>query len=262
MKIQGKLALVTGASSGIGAATAHALAMAGAHVLLVARSEDDLQAVANQIKYSGGQVDYLVADLSRGEMVRALAEKVMSDFGTPDILINNAGAGRWLSVEETAAGDAEKMMALPYFAAFNLTHALLPHIKAKGGNIVNVNSVAVGLTWPGATAYSAARAALGAFSNALSAELHDSGVHVTHAIFGKVSSSYWKNNPGSDTRLPKINVNLPTLTPEYAADTIVNAILHNRRKIVRPRIFMLFFALNAIFPVTTGALLRMGWNKP
>ena len=262
MNIRGKLALVTGASSGIGAATAHALANAGARVLLVARSADKLQALADQIKAAGGEAFVVPADLMQTEAVWALAEQVVRDFGVPDILINNAGAGRWLTVEETAKGEAEKMMALPYFAAFNLTRALLPQMKARGGAIVNVNSVAVGLTWPGATAYAAARAAIGAFSNGLAAELRGSGINVTHAIFGKVASDYWQHNPGSEPRLPKINAYLPTLTPETVAKAIVCAIVHRRRKVVRPRLFVLFFALNILFPRITGSLLSMGWQRP
>ena len=188
----------------------------------------------------------------------------MDEFGVPDILINNAGAGRWLAVDETPPDEAEKMMALPYFAAFNLTHALLPRMTERGGAIVNVNSVAVGLSWPGATAYAAARAALGAFSRGLAAELQGSGIVVTHAIFGKVSSAYWQHNPGSDTRLPRINKQLPTLTPEYAADTIIRVIVNNRRNIVRPRIFKLFF-FNKMFRIIRFSITRIpfaesGWH--
>lgn len=261
MQINGKLALITGASSGIGAATAMALAKSGAKVILVARSEERLQTLCHQINIAGGQAHYLVADLSDRTSVQSLAQQVLRDFGVPDILINNAGAGRWLTVEETQAGEAEQMMALPYFAAFNITRALLPDMKAHGGAIVNVNSVAVGLTWPGAVAYSAARAALGAFSDGLAAELRGTGVTVTHAIFGEVASDYWQHNIGSEQRLPKINAFLPTLTPEYVAKTIVFAIKYRCRKVVRPRIFYLFFMLNALFPRTTKLLLSLGWKK-
>ena len=172
MVIEGKLALITGASSGIGEATAREIARKGGRVILVARSESRLQKVAADISATGGRADYYPVDLAMPDAVSELASKIVRDVGTVDILVNNAGSGRWLSIEETGAHELEQMMALPYFAAFNLTRELLPHMRRRGsGHIVNIVSVAGRLIWPGAAGYAAARAAMTAFSKALEAEL-------------------------------------------------------------------------------------------
>src|ERR1039458_4785329 len=205
MKIAGMTALVTGASSGIGAATAQALAGWGAHVLLLARDRERLAAVALAIRTQGGRADVYPVDLSDPNAVAAVANAVLKDTGAPDILVNNAGAGRWLSVLETSPDELQQMMALPYFAAFNLTRELLPAMKQRrSGRIVNVTSVASRLVWPGATAYTAGRCAMDALTKGLRLALSGSGIGVTLAMFGTVDSQYWKHNPGSRERLPGI----------------------------------------------------------
>ena len=262
MMIQGRLALVTGASSGIGEATAKVIARKGGRVVLVARSASDLEKVARQIIETGGKAEFIACDLSQPAAVAELAAKVVGEIGVPDILVNNAGAGRWLKIEETAAAELEQMMALPYFAAFNLTRELLPHMRKRGsGHIVNVTSVAARLVWPGAAGYAAARAAMVAFSKALETETRGSGINVTLAMFGKVASSFWQHNPGSEDRLPKVNAYLPTLTTQEAAEALVRALERNRAMIVLPKLFRFLFFLNAVTPKTTGRVLRSGWKN-
>jgi short-subunit dehydrogenase len=262
MVIEGKLALITGGSSGIGEATAREIAGKGGRVILVARSASRLQQVAAEISAAGGRADYYAADLAMPDAVSELASKVLRDTGTPDIVINNAGAGRWLTIEETGARELEQMMALPYFAAFNLTRELLPHMRKRGsGHIVNIVSAACRLTWPGAAGYSASRAAMAAFSKALETETHGSGIHVTLGIFGKVATTYWEHNPGSEKRLPKVDAYLPTLTPQEVAHAVVAAIKRESRQVVLPRAFRFIFLVNALYPKTTSRILRWGWRN-
>ena len=140
-QIDGSLALVTGASSGIGAATAKALAIQGAHVLLLARRESALQDVAAHINAKGGKATAYVVDVTDAVAVVKTEQEITDQHGTPDILINNAGFGKWRFVEEITPGEAADMMACPYFAAFNVTHAFLPAMMERGsGKIVCVNS--------------------------------------------------------------------------------------------------------------------------
>lgn len=262
MNIQGKLALITGASSGIGEATARAIADRGGRVILVARSESRLRQVAADISATGARADYYRADLALPDAVAELATKIVRDIGAPDILINNAGAGRWLTIEETDARELEQMMALPYFAAFNLTRELLPHMRRSGsGHIVNITSVAARLIWPGIAGYAAARAAMATFSKALETETHGSGIHVTLGMFGKVASAFWEHNPGSEERLPKVNAYLPTLTPGQVAHAVALAIERDSSLIVLPRVFRFLFLLNALSPKTTSRVLRWGWRN-
>ncbi|RYF54011.1 MAG: SDR family NAD(P)-dependent oxidoreductase, partial [Comamonadaceae bacterium] len=113
MKLTGKLAVVTGASSGIGAATAAALAAAGAEVILVARTPGPLTKTAELIRSRGGQAHAMPADLTSYSEVKDLADQVLGDIGVPDIIVNNAGAGRFLFLDETDPEDAVQMMAAP-----------------------------------------------------------------------------------------------------------------------------------------------------
>ena len=178
----------------------------------------------------------------------------MAEHGSPDILINNAGAGRWLPLLETSAEEAAAMMALPYLAAFNLTRELLPGMLKRGsGQIVNITSVACRLAWPGAVAYTAARAAMEAFTNALRADVQGSGVSVMLATFGTVETNYWKNNPGSrENMFRKSSAAMKVLTQEQVAEAIVRGIEREQRAILQPGIFKLLFALNALFPATVS----------
>jgi short-subunit dehydrogenase len=262
MVIQGKLALVTGASSGIGEATAKAIGALGGRVILVARSETRLQRVAREISAGDARADYFAVDLAKPDAVADLARKILRDIGTPDILVNNAGAGRWLTIEETGAAELQQMIAVPYLAAFHLTRELLPSMRARGtGHIVNITSVAGRLIWPGVAGYAAARAAMIAFSRSLETETYGSGIHVTLAMFGKVASPFWEHNPGSEERLPKVNAYLPTLTPQQVAAAMIRGIENNTGLIVLPRVFKLVFWLDALFPDRTQKVLRKGWKN-
>lgn len=258
-RIEGSLAVVTGASSGIGEATARALAERGSRVLLLARNAQRLDAVAEGIRRSGGKAEALAVDLGDAQAIAAAAQKLVAEHGSPDILVNNAGAGRWLPILETSAEEAAQMMAVPYLAAFNLTRDLLPGMLARrSGHIVNVTSVAARLAWPGAVAYATARAAMEGFTNALRADLHGSGVRVTLAMFGTVETPYWEHNPGSRERLPKQAASMPVLKPEQAAAAIAGAIEKGSRTVVAPASFRLVFLLNSLFPRQTEATMCKG----
>jgi uncharacterized protein len=256
MKLDGAVAVVTGASSGIGEATARALASHGAEVILIARNKQLLDAIAASITSRREKASSYVADLSDPKATSVTAQSIVEDHGAPDILVNNAGAGRWLSLADTSAEEATQMMAVPYLAAFNLTREFLGGIRKRGsGHIVNISSVASRLAWPGAVAYIAARRAMEGFNAALRSDLHGSGISVTLAIFGTVDSTYWKNNPGSREHLPKRARGIRPLTPTAAATAIVTAIEKNQRVVVKPDIFRLFFLLNTLFPVQTEAIM-------
>lgn len=256
MNVSGALAVVSGASSGIGAATAKLLAREGARVVLLARDPTRLDQVVAQIRSQQGEAERYVVDLADAAQIALMARTIQADVGTPDILVNNAGAGRWLSLLETSAEQAAQMMAVPYLAAFNLTRDFLPAMLKRGtGHIVNVTSVAARLAWPGAVAYATARSAMAGFNTALRADLYGSSIGVTLAMFGTVETPYWEHNPGSRERLPKQARAQRALTPEEAAAAIVQGIEHNRRLVLKPTIFRLLFLLNQLFPAQTEAMM-------
>jgi uncharacterized protein len=261
MNPRGKTALITGASSGIGAATARALADAGARVLLLARRAAELERVASSIS-TGAAATYPV-DLSSAAAVAQVAERITANVGTPDIIVNNAGAGRWKFVDETSPREAVEMMAVPYFAAFYVTHAFLPGmLRRNTGHIVNVSSVGSRFVWPGATAYLAARWAVRGFTEALRADLARTGINVTLFESGVVRSPYWEHNPGSRERVPKMGKLVPELTSEAAARAIVRGIEREQQLVVVPFMMKLTYWQHALFPGAVQWLMtRTGYRR-
>jgi len=259
-----KLVLVTGASSGIGEATAKLYGARGAHVLLLARNAARLDAVAQAIRKDGGTATAFPVDLADASATEALAQRITSEIGTPGILINNAGAGRWKPLLETTPDEARAMMAVPYFAAFDLTRAFAPGMIARGsGNLVFITSPASYLAWPRASAYIAARRALAGLAETLQSELKGTGVNVTVVALGTVETPYWQNNPGSRENLPQTDPRLvPVLTPEQAAEAIVNGVEQKKRFVVKPGIFRALFVLSALFPKIVARELSRSAKKP
>ena len=249
MKISGKTVLVTGASSGMGAAIAKAMAKAGGRLALLARREDALRAVADEITRAGGQARVYPVDLADAKAVMDIASRIKAEVGTPDIIVNNAGAGKWRFVDETSPEEAVQMMALPYFAAFFVTRAFLPDmLKRNSGHIVNISSVGSRFVWPGATAYLAARWAVRGFTEALRADFYGTGLRATLYESGVVKSPYWEHNPGSLERVPKMGLLVPAPTPEQVGEAVVKGVERNQRLIVIPFMMRLTYWQHAVVP--------------
>jgi short-subunit dehydrogenase len=253
MEWSGKRLLITGASSGIGAATAVAAAQRGVHLALVARSADKLEAVAEGIRRSGGTVTTHAFDVSDPEQVGRLAAEVP----TPDVLFNNAGAGRWKPLVETEPHEAAGMVGAPYLAAFYTTRAFLPAMLARDNGVcLYMNSAASHLVWPGAAAYTAARWAVRGLFEAVRAETAHSGVFVSMATFAKVSSEYWENNPGSESHVPTAQAFVPVLSPRQVADAILDGVAAGREEIIAPWQLRLTFLANRLFPSVARRQMR------
>lgn len=249
MNIREKRFLITGASSGIGAATAKRAAKRGAHVILVARSESKLEAVSREVRKEGGIVSFHVADLSDTEAAGEVAARIKNNEGVPDVIVNNAGAGKWKYATDTTPSEAAHMMAVPYLAAYSLTHAFLPEfIERKSGAIVNMTSAAAYMAWPGATAYIAARCAIRGFNEALRTELEPHGIKVMLVAFAKVTSDYWKNNPGSEQNIPERQSMIPVLSPQDAAMHIITGIERDKEQVIAPWQLRSIIALARFFP--------------
>ncbi|MGB5220341.1 MAG: SDR family NAD(P)-dependent oxidoreductase [Polyangiales bacterium] len=264
MELQNALVLITGASGGIGAATARAMAAAGAKVVLLARTQSKLDAVAEDIRGAGSEAFVYPCDFSDANAVSATATRIKAEVGVPDLLVNNAGAGRWLAVEETEPEEAVAMMSTPYFAAFFATRAFVDDMVRRGnGRIANVNSPMAYLVIPGATGYAACRCALRGFNDSLRSELRGTGVGVTHLVFGEVTSDYFENNPGSHERIPSIGKIIPVLSPEKTAQYIVRAIAADKDEIVRPLMMKLILIFTRLLPRTSAWLnAKTGWQRP
>ena len=262
MEVKGKLVLITGASRGIGAATAKLMHEKGAKLILVARSEPELKALSDEMGKNGGETHWRSVDLSDLKALEKFAADVLENIGVPDILINNAGLGRWLFTEETPAEEAEMMTRLPYQAAFHLCRLFLPAmLKRKSGHIVNVNSPASVMPWGGATAYAASRWALRGFSESLKIDLRNTGVGISHIILGEVESSYWDANPGARARLPKIASLIPKTSTEKAGKYILKAIRTEKKEMTRPAMLWIFRRLLWLTPWLTKWLIATSSYK-
>jgi short-subunit dehydrogenase len=242
VELKNKTILVTGASSGIGAETAQVMGAEGNTILLLARQEEKLRTVADNVRERGGMAYFYPVDLSRPDDIEKVSAKIKQEVGIPDVIINNAGAGRWLNILETSPEQAQQMITLPYLAAFYISRSFIKEMKERGsGHIVNLTSDASFLPKANAIAYSASRYALRGFSEALRADLLGTGVNVSLAVFGKVTSTYWENNPGSEERIPDPTPFMPTLTTTEVAHYLVDMIENNRRVLIQPMIFRLLF---------------------
>lgn len=193
MTWQDKAALVTGASSGIGLATAKRLAREGIAVALVARREDRLVDLAAEIRRVGGQAVVFAADLA-DEMERVrVVEGVRSEFGGVDILINNAGFGWYGVLSDMSWPVARQMLRVNVEAVVHLTLLVLPEmVERNAGHIVNIGSVAGDLPVPGMALYSATKAFVDALTVALYRELRGRNVHVSVIKPGPVQTEFFQ----------------------------------------------------------------------
>lgn len=181
--LEGRTVLVTGASSGIGEATAHAAARRGAHVLLVARRAAELERVQRAIADEGGRASSYVADLADGESVDALVERLLAEHGVVDYVVNNAGRSirRSLELTHDRFHDFERMMAVNYFGPVRLTMGLLPAMRAQRfGHVVNIVTWGNQIRAPKFAPYIASKTALDAFGRILGREAFFDNVTCTN----------------------------------------------------------------------------------
>ena len=259
MNLNGKIMVITGASSGIGAATAKAAGRENARLVLWLETRAELEKVAEDIRRNGGAAHPYAVDLTVAEAVAEVAKETTAEVGTArHHLQTMPGWENGCPLRRPIPRRAVKMMASPYFAAFFVTRAFLPEmLKRNSGYIVNMTSAASRLVWPGATAYIAARWAMHGFTEALRADLTGTGIRVMLASFAKVASSYWENNPGSEERLPKAQSMIRVLTPgAKAARPSSDGIKRRQAKLSPPSCCGFVFTLNRFFPSVTRWIMK------
>ena len=172
MEIAGRVAVVTGASSGIGATVATDLARRGATVAAVARRKDRLDEVVEKCRQYAAASIAVPADISTRAECERVIDETRQRFGPVDILVNNAGISIHRNAARTTADDIERLMAVNFFAPVYLTTAALPHMIERGhGAVVNITSVAGYVPNPGESAYGAAKAALSLWTHGLAVDL-------------------------------------------------------------------------------------------
>ena len=178
--LKGKIALVTGAGKGIGKAVAIALAKEGVNVGLIARTEKDLEAVAEEIKALGVKVHFESADISKMEQVTSAVEKIENELGLVDILINNAGTGTFAKFMEMEPADWENIIKVNLFGVYYTTRAVLPQmIERQTGDIINISSTAGKNGGAVTSAYSASKFAVFGLGESLMQEVRKHNIKVT-----------------------------------------------------------------------------------
>jgi len=236
--LRDQVALITGASGGIGRATALALARAGAQVALLARRAEALQALAGEI---GARALPLPADVTDRQAVQQAVQRVRAHFGRLDILIANAGVYYRSPIRELTPELLERSLAVNFFGSVYPVLEALPHLLAqRHGHIVLVTSMDAKKGLPPDAPYVAAKYALSGFGDVLRQELHGTGVEVSIVFPGRVDTPMI-----ADLDVPWISAKIP---PEAVARAILKAIRHRRAEVIVPAQAYLLYAFQVLSP--------------
>ena len=256
--LRDKVAIVTGASSGIGWATALALAKVGACVAVAARRTEALATLAEQIEKLGRKALVLRTDVTQRELVEAMVQEVVKQWGRVDILISNAGEYIQGSVVELDPADLQRSLDVNYFGGVYCIKAVLPYLLAqKGGHIVAVTSMDGKIGLPPDAPYVSAKFAMTGFLEVLRQEVSDHGITVTNVLPGRVDTVMIEH-----LRFSWVS---PKISAESVARSIVRAIQKREAIVIVPPQAKLLYYVNVFAPKLSDRLSRFfrleGWTK-
>ncbi len=221
----GCAALITGASSGIGAAVALALADRGARITLVGRRSEQLHGVAAEVERRGGQAHVLVSDLAAPRAAEQAVDQAAARWGELNVLVNNAGVGHWDTAATSPDGAWDEELHVNLLAPMLATRAAVPIMCAQAsGDIINVSSLAARFPGPGAAGYVSSKAGLTSFSESMHAELRADGVRVTVVETAEVAT---------EMQTAEDQASMPMLSPEEVADAVTWVLDLPRSVVVR-----------------------------
>jgi NAD(P)-dependent dehydrogenase (short-subunit alcohol dehydrogenase family) len=260
---QGKVALVTGASSGLGREIARVFAAAGANVVLAARRAEPLQAVADELSCSGRAALAVPADVTQPAAVDALVAAAVDRFGRLDVLINNAGASMRRAVLDTSPDDFRQQFELNVLAAVTMTRAAAPHLLAQRGHLVNIASLAGMAPARFMGAYGPSKAALVSYTAQLRMELGPQGLHVLLVCPGPLrretpkeyAPDELKGLPTSAAK-PGGGVKTSAIDPADLARKILRACDARQPELIVPAAARLIFTLARLSPRLGDWLIR------
>lgn len=230
-KLNEQVVVITGASSGIGLATAKAAARRGARVVLAARDEPDLRAAVDAIAAEGGRATYVVADVADFDGVARVAERAVEAFGGIDTWVNNAGVSIYGRVADVPLADARRLFETNYWGVVHGSLVAVPHLRRQGGALVNVGSVLSDTAMPLQGHYSASKHAIKGFTDALRVELEEEGapVSVTLVKPAAIDTPYPEHAGNQLGVEPKHQA--PVYAPSVVAAAILDAAEHPRRDV-------------------------------
>ncbi|MDM8521507.1 SDR family oxidoreductase [Anaerolineales bacterium HSG6] len=251
MELKNQIVILTGASHGIGRATAVVLAEAGYSLVLVARNQIPLQKLAQTLTQAGHRVVAIPTDMGDVAQVAGLVDKTIAIFGRIDIIINNAGIGVYSPLATLGQTDAERVMAVNYFGPVALIQATLPFLTAnqQGGQIINISSIIGQRAMPNAAGYCASKAALERMSESLRLELwtnNGSHIHVSTIYPGVTATDFVPRSLGNTAELPSNR--MAGVPPERVAQAILRTIQTKKRDVFITPIDWLFVTVSAVAP--------------
>ena len=252
-----KVAIVTGASTGIGWAVALALAEEGACVALAARRETNLLELAEQIEKSGGKALALRTDVTQREQVEAMVQQVIAQWGRVDILISNAGEYIRGPIVELDPADLQRSLNVNYFGGVYCIKAVLPHMIAqRGGHIAAVTSMDGKIGLPPDAPYVSAKFALTGFLEVLRQEVREHGIAVTNVMPGRVDTVMIEHL--------KFSWVSPKISPEAVARATLDGIRKQKPIVIVPPQAKLLYYINVFAPSLSDRLSRFfrleGWT--
>lgn len=224
--LQGRVTIITGASSGIGAASARALAAAGAHVVLAARNADKLNKLATAIRETGGTATGRVTDVTQPDDVEALVEFAAAEFGHVDHLVNNAGLMLFSRWADGAVEDWEKMIDTNIRGYLYAINAVLPHMIARrSGHILNMSSVAGLRVGQASGVYSATKFFIRGITDSLRQEVGvDHGIQITTISPGVIDTGWADKVTNNDGQKIAQELNEAAISPDRVAEAVVYAL--------------------------------------
>ena len=225
MELQGKIAVVTGGTKGIGFAISEALVRAGVTVCLSSRHAGEINhAVAELTKIAPGLARGCVCDVRDNEQVKSLLARTARELGGIDILVNNAGIGVFTTVEEMTPADFQAVLETNLFGVFYCCHEAIPLMKRRGGGyIINISSLAGANPHPQMAAYNASKFGLNGFSEALMQEVRHDGIKVSYIMPGSVNTEFGGDEPNDSKSWQ--------LQPKDIAEVVLDLLKHPDRSL-------------------------------
>ena len=228
MDVQEKVVVITGASAGIGLATARRFATAKAKVVMAARSGDKMETVAEELQANGAQVFTVPTDMRNPEAVKQLVESTIQHFGRIDILVNNAGQSVAGRIADLDTDHFQEIIALNLFGPLYAMQAVIPAMRQNGGGlIINISSMVSKMSIPGLAGYASTKAALNLISDTARGELATDNIRVISVFPGVTATDFGKNALGNQQLRQQQRGSMPTnIVPdsaEFVADKILEA---------------------------------------
>ncbi len=253
--------LITGASSGIGAASARLFASKGYRTVLAARRMDRLEALATEITTKGRETLPISTDVTQPDQIENLVAQTMQTYGQVDVLLNNAGLGRMGAlVGLDAEKDIHLQLSVNLSGAIYVAQAVLPHMLQRGsGQIINMASISSFIATPNYSIYAATKFGMRGFTQALRRELAPQGIVVSGIYPGGVATEFSAHTGLKSDRKMRTPAAI-LLSADDVAQTVWRVVQHPRRTVIIPRLMRLAVWLNRLLPGLADQIIRMGSN--